>query len=426
MTPKSEEFKSALSTVREQIAIAKRRGIHRGFIDYHGCISVTRDFIEILEDAGQAAERGEYSFAYSVAALVLVNLAKLASTADDSAGGITDARSYVDDILEKVCSEVPYYSNEAEYIFLQSLKDSKNKAFEGWDEFAYSLLLPTARLATFENAYKLYAVLDEFNAKLSQAKYSSWHLESDSLVRLAATTAVDGEQAAERFIDENLNYDGIRRLAIRQAMAKGEFARAEKLCRDKLNTVDRDYYWTKEWYDALFDVYLKTDDRQNQANLAEDLLVNKRDTKYYPVLKQLLKGKGVWDSEYPSLLERLDRSLPYHLYMKILSQEGEISRLLGAIRNYPAMVFDYGTQLSAAFSAETYALCLDEIRKQAGEANNRIQYKKVCSSIKKLFEYGGIVEMDGIVAELKIKYPRRPALIEELNALTVKMAKKRK
>lgn len=45
----------------------------------------------------------------------------------------------------------------------------------------------------------------------------------------------------------------------------------------------------------------------------------------------------------------------------------------------------------------------------------------VCSSIKKLFEYGGVAEMDGIITELKIKYPRRPALIKELNALTVKI-----
>jgi len=146
MTPITVEFKAAMSAVREQIAAAKRRGSRNGLIDYHGCISVTRDFIEILVDARKAAERGEYAFAYSVAALILINLAKLASTADDSAGGITDTRGYVEDVLEKACVGVEYGSKEAEYIYLQSIKDSQNKAFDGWEEFAYDILLKTAML----------------------------------------------------------------------------------------------------------------------------------------------------------------------------------------------------------------------------------------------------------------------------------------
>ena len=65
-------------------------------------------------------------------------------------------------------------------------------------------------------------------------------------------------------------------------------------------------------------------------------------------------------------------------------------------------------QLSTDFPLETYALCLDEIRKQAAEADNRIKYKKVCGNIKKLFEYGGSNEVSSIIEELKAKYPRRP------------------
>jgi len=131
MLPKSDEFKDALSAVREQIAAAKRRGTRGGFIGYYGCMSVIRDFVDILEGAGRAAERGEYAFAYSVAALILINLGKLVSTADDSAGSITDARGYVADVLEKTCSGVDYGSKEAECIYLQSIKDSQNKAFDG-------------------------------------------------------------------------------------------------------------------------------------------------------------------------------------------------------------------------------------------------------------------------------------------------------
>lgn len=426
MPPKSEEFNTAMSAIRERIAAAKRRGTHGGFIDYHGCISVCNELIAILEDAGKAAERGDCEYAYSVAALVLVNCAKLAGSADDSAGGITDTRGYVEDVLKKACSSVKCGSADAEFIFLQSLKDSRNKAFDGWDEFAYDLLLATAGLTTAKNVNKLYAVLDEFEAKLSRNEYSSWHLESDRLIRLAAITTIDGEQAAEKFISDNIQYDGIRRIAICNALDKSDFHHAERLCRDKINSTDRDYHWTREWYDMLLEVYSKSGDIERQAELAEDLLIGKHDTKYYAILKQLLSEKGVWGKKYPLLLAKLAQNLPYNLYMGILSKESETQRLLEQLISHPSEVFIYGKQISADFPTEIYALCLDEIRKQAAEADNRIKYKQVCGNINKLFEYGGNNEVSRIIEELKTKYSRRPAMLDELDRLAARLVKKGK
>ena len=317
-------------------------------------------------------------------------------------------------------------SAAAEFIFLQSLKDSRNKAFDGWDEFAYDLLLSTAGLATAKNVNKLYAALDELDAKLSRKEYSSWHLESDCLVRLAAITAIEGEQASEKFVSNNIQYDGIRRIAIRNSLDKNDFDSAERLCRDKISSTDRGYHWTRGWYDMLFEVYLKSGDKERQAELAEDLLTVKHDTKYYTILKQLLSEKDVWKTEYPSLLAKLAQNLPYNMYMGILSKEGETRRLLDQLIIHLSEVFTYGKQLSTDFPAETYAICLDEIRKQAAEADNRIKYKQVCGNIKKLFDYGGNNEVNRIIDELKVKYSRRPAMIEELDGLAVRLAKKQK
>ncbi|MGL5514100.1 MAG: hypothetical protein ACRDBM_12800, partial [Sporomusa sp.] len=166
-------------------------------------------------------------------------------------------------------------------------------------------------------------------------------------------------------------------------------------------------------------------DKEQQAELAKDLLIGKHDTKYYTILKQLLSEKGVWKTEYTSLLAKLDQNLPYNMYMAILSKEGETRRLLEQLITHPSEVFTYGKQLSTDFPAETYTLCLDEIRKQAAEANNRIKYKQVCGNIKKLFDYGGNNEASRIIEELKAKYPRRPAMIEELDGFAVRLAKKR-
>lgn len=426
MMIKPDQLKTSLSIVRERIAIAKRQATHRGFIDYKGCLSVCHEFISILDDAGQAAASGDWIYAYSVAALVLVNCARLVGSADDSAGGINDTRRDVIKVLETTCAGVAYGSTDAEFIFLQALKDSQNKAFDSCDEFAYDLLLPTASLATTNNVKKLYDVLDIFAARLIRQEYSSWYHEQDRLIRLSAITAVEGCQAAEQYIAGNLEYDGIRRIAIRHAVENGDFDLAEKLCIDKIATITYGYHWTRAWYNLLFDVYVKCGNKEKQAALAEDLLYNQHDDHYYAILKALLMEKGIWNSRYSSILDRLSQCLPYNSYMYILSQENERVKLLGELKLHPASIFTYGSQLSEHYPADVYSICLDEIRKQAAEANNRVLYKHICSSIKLLVEFGARSEADVVINELKSSYPRRPAMLEELDILAMKLAKQRK
>jgi len=425
MSQKSHEFKAAMIDVREKIAAAKRHGASRGFIGYHGCCFVCNSFIDILEDAGKVAQRGDYTFAYSATALILINLAKLASTADDSAGGITDARYHVEKILEKICSHVKHGSNEAEYIYLQSIKDCQNKAFNDWDEFAYDLLLKTARLATNDNKQKMYDAANNLYKKASSSAYSSWADEFDARVRLEIINATADEADVNEFIKTNLKYDAIRRIAVNNAISAQKYECAEKLCLEKLcddNTLRREYSRPSEWRYLLFEIYDKSDDAEKKIQTAKELLL-RFDTKYFDVLKELITKKGTWESEYTILLESLKQRLPPHIYMEILSKENEINRLLEEVGKHPLSVFDYGDKLAAHFASQTYTICLSVIRDQANDANSRNDYKKVCSLIKKLFKFGGITETENIIIELKTKFPRRPAMLEELDALRMKLFK---
>jgi len=248
MKPKSEEFKTAMSEIRERIATSKRRETRRGFIDYHGCSNICDDFIGIIEDAGNAADKGHYAFAYSVCALIQINLAKLASTADDSTGGITHARGFVEELLEKICSRVEYESDEAQYIFVTSAKDVQNKAFEDWTEFGYDIIKKTAKLAEDDTEQKMYEALDDLYSK-SDNEYSTWYYEHDALVRLEIIKATHGPIDTKEFIQKNIQYTGIRKVAIQMAVDTKDFDRAEKLCLEKISddTPIHKYLQPCEW-----------------------------------------------------------------------------------------------------------------------------------------------------------------------------------
>ena len=111
------------------------------------------------------------------------------------------------------------------------------------------------------------------------------------------------------------------------------------------------------------------------------------------------------------------------MYMDILSKENETAKLLDEVRKYPASVFAYGKQLSVEFLQEVCDICVAEIYKQADEAKDRKKYKKVCSNIKSLFDYGSVFEAEAILADLVAKYPRRTAFVDELKSLSQKFDK---
>jgi hypothetical protein len=111
--------------------------------------------------------------------------------------------------------------------------------------------------------------------------------------------------------------------------------------------------------------------------------------------------------------------------MQILSSEGETHKLLEQTQSHPNMVFDYGKQLSREFPNDVFSICVGEIRKQSDEADNRTKYKKVCGLIKKLYAFGGEKEAADIIAQLKASYPRRPAFLDELDTMLVKLKKRK-
>jgi hypothetical protein len=361
---------------------------------------------------------------------VLQKCGWLSSYADSSSGWLSDTVFRAQEVIRNVCKIVPKDSEDKEYIFTHGLKDSQHKDFDGWDDYPYSLLRSIAMLVTEKTLDKFYAVLDAFTQKIvdKNSEYEfgrDRHIESDRLVRYELILATQGENAADSYVNENLKFDKFRELAIQNSLTKSDFALAEKLCLDRVVTHkyhEKPYTSPSKWDYLLYEVYEKKGDIKKQIETSERILFL-YDIEYFDVLKKLLSEKGVWGAEYPSLRERLKNDLPYEKYMEILSREGDTVHLFEQVGIHPKFIFLYGKLLSLYYTDEVREICLDEIRRQTAEASTRGQYKKVCGNIKKLAEYSEFDDAYAVIAELKKAYPRRPALLEELDSLVIKLEK---
>ena len=421
MLPKSEEFKLAMSAVRARIAAAKRRGTHSGMIDYSGCIYICDELVRIVNETDSLISDGKYRLAFSIDLLVLTNCAKLASTGDSSSGCLNDAVYYTNEAIAKIGSSVLPDRDAAQFIYLSALKESRNKAYDGWSEFVYDLLKCTATLATAENVGKLYALLDEMRDEQAERPYDTYR-DLDCQVRYEALKATEGTAVAAAFVGDHLQYDGVRRIAIDNAVSGKEYDTAEKLCRERIAVVNSDdYHWAREWYRRLYDVFFSAKDTEKQVELAGKLLLDKGDYEYYPVLKALLAAQNRWEAEYPKLIIELANCIPLERYMAILSEEDEQALLLEQISKKPSCIFTYGKKLAKHYPSEVFSLCADAIHRRTETANTRVIYRQVCSDIKKLASYGGRDEAHAIIQELREKNQRRPAFLEELQYISAKI-----
>lgn len=417
--PKSEKYKATMSEIRAKIADAKRRGTKQSSIGYYGCIDICNTFMEILDEAEKFVCKREYFLAFSITTLVVINDAKLASKGDSSSGCVDDVKWMAENLIEKICeSEKIKGTSTASEIFTQALKDSQNAAFDDWADFSYSILLSAANLSTKENVSKLYGTLEKIADKRKNEKYSVYK-EWDCLVKIKAIRVVDGFDAANEYVNANLQYPDVRKIAVQMALESKNYSHAEKLCNEIIDEKGRDNFWTREWLDLLLEIYDESGNDEAKINLVHELLIDMHEAKYYDLYKELLQRSRRWKQESSALLDELEYSVSYENFAEILWKENKKIRLLEHIKKFPSIALYYTEKLGTEHSDITFPLCITEIEHHASQSSNRQQYKNVCREIKKLFNCGA--DVNPLIEKLKTAYPRRSAFIDELEKLKAKI-----
>ena len=96
-------------------------------------------------------------------------------------------------------------------------------------------------------------------------------------------------------------------------------------------------------------------------------------------------------------------------------------KLLEAVTENPYNLFYYAQFLVMDYPNEIYELCANYIREQCAQATDRRLYKKVCKDLLQLIKWKGNATAKLLVDEFKATYPRRSALLDELQKVERKL-----
>ena len=299
-------------------------------------------------------------------------------------------------------------TEDKDYIFrqcieLSELDDGKDYGADYEDK----LLKIAAKFVTRENLAELENALAAFD--------SSWREKDFKLIRLEIISKIEGENAADEFIAQNLQYPQIREIAFEKAISCKNFAEGERLCIDALSASEQ-HYRVSPWLYKLYSLYEVTGNAPQMAETAKKILLC-GDLEYYDKLKSLLTEQAIWDSSYSEILHNCELKLPFTQYMEILAKEKEYTLLLKQVKKHMNEIFRYGKLLAEKYPAEARALFTEQIQKEAEVAYGRDAYRDVCSYISCFSEAGYKAESNEMIKNFKATYKRKRAFVDELSKM---------
>jgi hypothetical protein len=401
-----------LSEINGELKGLIRYNADRGFLPYSGCNRVCDAMITIVEESKALDDQ---KLIFDIHLFILVEVVKLISYADTSSGAAGDVISYCLAGLEELSKSAP--DDNRRQMFGAIIKMTKNKVFKDWAEYGYQLLRNTVYLVQdHKQAEKVYDLFPSLGSMYGGKEYPDQYV-----ITLGIIERLDGAAAADQYRMEHLDVSEIRVIAVERALFAQQYAVAEKLCVEALQN-EKPYGKPGVWAYYLERIYAELTNKEKQIEMVRLILMS-GDKSYYVKLKELYQSEGTWEHRRESVLQELSKAYMSHEYAALLSKEGEWSRLLGVVQANNMYIEHYGKQLAREFPADTYSIYEKYILNEAAAATDRRKYKGVCKLIKSYFDAGAKEEARYMIRRLVEKYPRRAAMVEELEAQGKKMMK---
>ena len=410
--------------VKNTIAASIKCNTHRGYIGWSSCDNICMDMHDCFDMCAETLEKRGYMVALEAATYILISGVKLASHADSSSGMLTDVIMCTYELIDKCTKEIEKKDQQMrDQALALIIKEAKKSVFDGWTDWRYDLLKSGICLCDEKSAKKLEKVLDTL-LEISQEDYfPEYTKKEDLIVRYLLYRHLYGKKNMQKELYQNISINELRIIAIKDAMEEKNYDEAEKLCLEKANAENTWHYRSgdpEDWNNMLYDIYKIANNTEKQIAQAKKLLLM-GNGKFWEVLKQIYKECGAWNENYESLLDELKDSKRTVCYRSVLISENENKRLLEDVMENPYDLFYYGKCLIKEYPEQVYELCYREISESCAQAKDRREYKKITKNIAQLIKWKGNDTAKSLIEELKQRYPRKPALLDELEKVEKKL-----
>jgi len=400
----AKQVKSVLRTASDR----------HGFIDWSASRFVGNAIGTLLDSAQKQINIQNYRSAFYISAAVMEQMTAALQYSDDSNGDIGGSIDAAYEILnsisqEKISEEIRQLI--IEYCFLVLDK----QIYAGWHWHIDILRLAAQLIKTEDETEQIIQQIDK-------AQQSDYEIKEAQRIKYYVLLKTKGDAAAEIYLEQNITNYKLRREAIERSLKNLNYEKAISFAKDGVNFDLKDRPGlAAEWVDWLLKIAQAQNDSEKIIEYARLLFIGhfRNEQDYYQILKQHIKPDA-WNTFIESVIQDIatkNRWLDKDLIASIFIKEEWWDRLLELVKKSPDLITidHYEKHLSKQYTDEIVELYAAGILKYMENSMGRDHYKNACRYIRKIIKLGSRDKANEIISHLRNVYPRRKALMEELN-----------
>jgi len=412
---------------------------NRGFVDYRSSSGLSNEVSRLLDKGYELAHKKNYMDAFAIATSVLREMMNVLTCCDDSNGSLSGTTFNAIELINTIAHVEHLALDMKEHIFGVLLKEINNSDYFGYGDMGYEMFSVFENLAIQLNKEKIFIdFIDKQLIKLT-GTYDNYRRNFFNTKKISFLKILGKQDEAEELIQQNLDIESVRQEEVNKAIAKKDFAAAKTLIRDGIKIAeDKSHPGTVfNWEKELLRIAVLENDLPLVQSYYKKFAFNRSgiDRNYYNLWKETHK-KDEWiviienlinettqritkehrDSRRFPLSARLLQALaPFYI------EEKYWDRLFTLVKNDGDMerILKYHNYLMHQYPSELLQVYLPALEVLGDNSSDRSQYVNLVRLMVQLINDipEGKEPIIAVAQKLKLKYPRRPAMVEELNRL---------
>ncbi len=415
---------------------AIKKNSDHGFIDYRSSRALSKEIDNLLHQATAFVQKGKFAEGMLVGQLIITELIEVVGDSDDSSGDLGGSLSEAILLLSDIATseEVSLPLKTQLYDFLE--KETLKKVYYDYGDYGDDIVEVTKtaamQIGASERFLKLLPQLGNLFSGYSSDFYRKKFLE----YQIEVLDKMGRVEEAQSIIAQNMDIAEVREKIVAEALSKNEYNKAKQLIGEGINIAESKNQSISSWEKQLlaiarlendltvirfyvkkfaFEGYFKIDyyrqwkDTYSKQELEVELQ-KFFDEVYKEAETKSKDKKQLWFEPASFIASRLN---PVFIEEKMWDKLLEITKKHLSLRSLDEVYVHLGKQ----YPTEILDLYMPLLRKFSENLDGRSNYQKLTDYLKKLKKdiAGSEQVIKDFVAELKIKYARKPAMLEELN-----------
>lgn len=386
-----------------------------GYIEYRDANRLAKSVDAFMANARKLVESGELQSAVSIATAVAEEMCAALQKADDSGGAVGGCVADAIYLLETM-AETSSHAAVHDEIFDWLVDAFRRKVFREWDWHFDILRLAVDMADSREQTDRLVKALGE------QSFTGFWEEEAAS-IRYELIKKTDGEKAALRYLESNLQAPKIRRLYLNYMLEAKNFSEVISVAREGISQATRQKLpgLVNEWYTWLLKTAQAQKDIPRAIEYTTYLFLNSNDSMQYFVLLKAMVTPAKWKSTVDMLLDELQGQnfwRTHKIIQEVLVREQRWETLFRHLQAHPSLqtLEEVAPYLVEHYPDKFTAIYEKAVRDFLSTGGmGRGHYVQACQYLRSFKKIAGMERTAAIVADLKQEYAKRPALLEELD-----------